>query len=111
MYLVLKDNEKIIIENVNELENIDLSNCKVYSCALLDTTELLFDKDIRDCIYNVLKGKEMPPDQLVQSVQNSLDVPVSRIRKVVTKMKKEKIIFCLEDTFDLEGHRYIGILE
>ena len=37
MYLILRDNEKIIVETVKELETLDLTGCKVYSLAHVDS--------------------------------------------------------------------------
>lgn len=111
MYLVLKNNETIIVNTVSELENMDISNCKVYSLALVDTSELVFDGQIRDCIYKILKGEQMENQKVIDYVQNMLGVSESKIKKVITKMKKEKIIYYVEDMYDLNGRRYIGILD
>ena len=111
MYLVMKNNEKIIVDTVRELEDMGASNCKVYSLALLDTTELIFDGEIRDCIYKILKGEQMEVQMVINSVQDILGISETKIKKVISKMKKEKIIYYVEDMYDLEGHRWIGILD
>ena len=99
------------METVSELEDMDISNCKVYSLSLIDKSELIFDGEIRDCIYKVLKGEQMEIQRVIDHVQSTLGIPVSKIKKIISKMKKEKIIYYVEDMYDLEGHRWIGILD
>lgn len=108
MYLLLNDNEKIIINTTQELDNFQLDKYKVYTLVLVDSSELISDGEIRDTICNVLKGNQMTKRELIDKVNFYLDIPESKISKVITKMKKEKIIYNIDD-WDYMGERFIDI--
>lgn len=74
MYLLLNDNEKIIINTTQELENFQLDKYKVYTLVSTDYSELITDGEIRDTICNVLKGKEMTKKELIDKVNYYLDI-------------------------------------
>jgi len=102
MYLLLNEDEKIIVENVSDIPDIDMNKYKIYSLVLVDTQDLINDGNIRDEIKEVLKGKEMIKEKLIQSVSERLEIPKSKVSKVVNKMRKEKVIF------DIEGGDGLG---
>lgn len=108
MYLLLNDNEKIVINTTPELENFQLDKYKVYTLVPIDSSELISDGEIRDTICNVLKGNQMTKRELIDKVNLYLDIPESKISKVITKMKKEKIIYNIDD-WDYMGERFIGM--
>ena len=60
MYLLLKDDEKTIVETAKEIENMNIDGYEIYSLARVDTSELIFDAEIRDTIYRILKGWRVP---------------------------------------------------
>lgn len=51
----------------------------------------------RNCIYNYLKGEQMEKDAIVDYVSKALDVKKNEVSKVITAMKKEKIIYVVEE--------------
>lgn len=110
MYLLLNDNEKIVINTTPELENFQIDKYKVYNLVPIDSSELISDGKIRDTICNVLKGNQMTKRELIDKVNLYLDIPESKISKVITKMKKEKIIYNIDD-LDYMGERFIGMDE
>lgn len=110
MYLLLNDNEKIVINTTPELENFQLDKYKVYTLVPIDSSELISDGKIRDTICNVLKDNQMTKRELIDKVNLYLDIPESKISKVITKMKKEKIIYNIDD-WNYMGERFIGMDE
>lgn len=110
MYLLLNDNEKIVINTTPELENFQINKYNVYVLVPIDSSELISDGKIRDTICNVLKGNQMTKRELIDKVNLYLDIPESKISKVITKMKKEKIIYNIDD-WDYMGERFIGMDE
>lgn len=110
MYLLLSDNEKIVINTATELENFQLDKYKVYTLVPIDSSELISDGEIRDTICNVLKGNQMTKRELIDKVNSYLDIPESKISKAITKMKKEKLLYNIDD-WDYMGERFIGMNE
>lgn len=110
MYLLMNDSEKIVVESVSDIENMDLSKYKIYSLCLVDTQELINDGEIRDEISMVLKGEEMTRDTLIEKVSTNLEISKSKVSKVVSKMKKEKIVFNIDECDGL-GNILISIVE
>lgn len=96
MYLLMNENEKIVLNTIEEFSGYNLNNYKVYSLVPVDQADLVNDGQIRDEISRILK------------VNYQLDIPKSRISKVVTKMKKEGIIFTLDD-LDYMGNKLLGM--
>ena len=109
MYLLLKDDEKTIVETIKELENMNIDGYEIYSLARVDTSELIFDAEIRDTIYRILKGEQMPKDDVIERVKNILDIGASRVSKVISKMKKEKVVYSVDDLWVRNGNKWIGI--
>lgn len=110
MYLLLNNKEKIIVDTVQEIEKYNLNFYKVYSIAPVDHSELVFDGEIRDKIYCVLKGNQMTKSELLEKVCDYLDAPKSKVSKVITKMKKEKLIYDVED-WNYLGEQFISMDE
>lgn len=108
MYLLLNDKEKIIVDTVKEIEKYNINDYKVYSLGFVDSSELLTEKEVRDTICKILKGNEMTKDELIEKVVDYLEVKKSNVSKVITKMKKEKIIFDIDD-FNQFGERIISM--
>jgi len=110
MYLLLNDKEKIIVDTVQEIEKYNLNSYKVYSLVLVNHSELVSDGEIRDKICCVLKGKQMTKNELLEKVYDYLEVPKTKISKVITEIKKEKLIYNVED-WNCMGERFIGMDE
>ena len=108
MYLLLNDNEKIIINTTQELGNFQLDKYKVYTLVPMDASELINDGEIRDAICSVLKGEQMTKRELIEQIYHYIDIPESKISKVITKMKKEKVIYNVDD-WNYMGERFIGM--
>lgn len=108
MYLLMSEREKIILETVKELEKYDLENYKVYTLSPVDSSELVTDGEIRDKICCVLKGNQMTKNEVMEEIAACLDIPKSKISKVITKMKKEKMIYDVND-WNYLGERFIGM--
>ena len=110
MYLLLNEKENIIVNTIRDLDKYDLTKYKVYGLTLLDRSELLESEDIRDAISKVLKGNQMPKDDVIDKVQIITSESVSKISKVITKMKKEKMIYLVDDLWDRNGKKWIGMV-
>lgn len=108
VYLLMNEKEKIVLNTIEEFGDYNLNNFKVYSLVPVDQADLVNDGQIRDAISRVLKGNEITKDDLIDKVNYQLDIPKARISKVVTKMKKEGIIFTLDD-LDYMGNRLLGM--
>lgn len=108
MYLLLNNDEKIIVDTVKELENFQLNKYTVYSLAPVDSSELINDGEIRDEICDILKGEQMTKNELIEKLMISFDIPKSRLSKVITKMKREKLIYDVDD-WNYMGERFIGM--
>ena len=103
MYLIINGNKKNIVDTVSELKNNNLSGCKVYSLVEVDPSELVSDGDVRDSIYELLKGEQYSKEYVVETVKEKLGIKASEVSKVITKMKREKVIY---DVIDMP---WIGI--
>lgn len=111
MYLLLNDKEKIIVDTVQELatRGLQLDEYKIYSLSPVESSELIDDGQIRDAICYVLKGNQMTKSELIETVNINIDVSKPKISKVITKMKRENVIY---DAYDRNylGERLIGML-
>lgn len=98
MYLVKMNDGDKIVETANEVKTLDKNKIiKIYSLTEVDYDSLVSTSDIRDCIYNYLKGNQIDKDTILDYVSVTLDIKKSEISKVITAMKKEKIIYTVED--------------
>lgn len=108
MYLLLNEKEKIILNTVEEFAEYNLSDYKVYSLVPVDYSILVNDGQIRDEISRILKRGEKTKEDLLQKVSENLEIPKSKISKVITAMKKEGVIFVLDD-LDYMGNKLLGM--
>lgn len=108
MYLLKNKDEKIIVDTVNDVKKFNLSLYEVYCLGRVDPDELVSDADIMDEIINVLKGKQMTKNEVLDYVNCVIDVPKTKISKVITKMKKQKLIYDVND-WNYMGERFIGM--
>ena len=109
MYLLLNNEKKIIVNSIAEMEKYDVSNYEIYSLAPVDKNILFEDGTIRDTICEVLKGNQMPKDHVVQAVQDTTGSTIAKINKVISQMKKEKLIYLVDDLWDSAGRKWIGM--
>lgn len=109
MYLLLKDEEKIIVNSVAEMEKYDVSQYEIYALAPIDKSILFENGTIRDTICEVLKGNQIPKDQVVQRVQDTTGSTIMKINKLISQMKKEKLIYLVDDLWDSAGRKWIGM--
>ena len=109
MYLLLNNEKKIIVNSIAEMEKYDVSNYEIYSLAPVDKNILFEDGTIRDTICEVLKGNQMPKDHVVQAVQDTTGSTITKINKVISQMKKEKLIYLVDDLWDSAGRKWIGM--
>lgn len=109
MYLLLNDEEKIIVNSVAEIEKYDVSKYEIYALSPVDKSILFEDGSIRDEICEVLKGNQMSKDDVVQAVQDATGSTITKINKVISKMKKEKLIYLVDDLWDSAGRKWIGM--
>ena len=82
MYLLMNENEKIVLNTIEEFSGYNLNNYKVYSLVPVDQADLVNDGQIRDEISRILKGNEITKEELIERVNYQLDIPKSRISKV-----------------------------
>lgn len=98
MYLIRMNDGDKIVETTNEVKDLGKNKiAKIYSLTEVDYDSLVSTSDIRDCIYNYLKGNQMDKDTIVNYVSETLDVKKNDVSKVITAMKKEKIIYVVKD--------------
>lgn len=98
MYLVKTINGDKIVETANEVKSLNKNEIKkIYLLTEMDYDSLVSTSDIRDCICTYLKGTNMAKDMLVSYVSETLNVKKNEVSKVITEMKKEKIIYVEKD--------------
>ena len=51
----------------------------------------------------------MSKDDVVQAVQDTTGSTITKINKVISKMKKEKLIYLVDDLWDSAGRKWIGM--
>lgn len=110
MYLIIKGNERIFVETVKELEKYDSDEYELYNLIPIDRDKLFQDGHIRDGIVEVLKGKQMAKDKVIDEVQFCTDASITSINKMITQMKKEKLIYLVDDLWDKKGNKWIGMM-
>lgn len=103
MYLIRLLNKDVICGTVDEVKAIPKDSIKsIYSLISVEYDDLVSCSDIRDCIYKFLKGNQVSRDDVLDYVSKSLGVKKTDVSKIITKMKKEKVIYVVED-FDWLG--------
>ena len=104
MYLVRMNDGDKIMETANEVKLLDENKIlKIYSLSVVDYDSLIVTSDIRDCIYNYLKGNQINKETIVNYVSETLGIKKTEVSKTITAMKKDKIIYVVEE----DG--YLGI--
>lgn len=104
MYLVRMNDGDKIMETANEVKLLDENKIlKIYSLSEVDYDSLIVTSDIRDCIYNYLKGNQINKETIVNYVSETLGIKKTEVSKTITAMKKDKIIYVVEE----DG--YLGI--
>lgn len=53
--------------------------------------------NIRECIYETLRDKQMSKEKLLDIVHGKTNAKKCEISKIVTQMKREKIIYTVKD--------------
>ena len=103
MYLVKTNSGDKFLNSVNEVKSINKNEIiGVYTLVEVDYDSLISTSDIRECIYSYLKGSPAEKDNIIEYVSAKLDVKKNEVSKVITAMKKEKIIY-VEKDFDWLG--------
>ena len=103
MYLVETNDSDKIVETVDEVKSLDRNKIiKIYSLTEVDYDSLVSTSDIRDCVYNFLKGTQAAKATVVDFVSTTLGVKKNEVSKVITVMKKENIIY-VEESFGWLG--------
>ena len=98
MYLVKTKNGDKILSSTNDIKNINKNDIiDIYFLTKVEYDSLVSTSDIRDCIYNFLKGHQIDKDEVLEYVSEKLDVKKNEVSKVITAMKKEKIIYIVKD--------------
>mgnify|MGYP000847034958 FL=1 len=98
MWLIRTIHGDKILDSVDEIKNTNKKDVvKIYSLSEVEYDTLISTSDIRDCIYKYLKGKQLGKDEVVNYVSEVLDIKKADVSKVITSMKKEKIIYTVRD--------------
>lgn len=98
MYLVRMNDGDKMIETANGVKSLDKNKIiKIYSLTEVDYDLLVSTSDIRDCIYNYLKGNQEDKETIIDYVSEVLGVKKNEVSKVITAMKKDKIIYVVEE--------------
>ena len=107
LYLVRTKTEDKLVEGIDEVKAFSKGEITgLYALHEIDYDDLVSTEDVRNAICAYLKGTQEPKEDVVESVAEQLDVKKSEVSKVITQMKKEKIIYSVADPL-LYG--YIGI--
>ena len=98
MYLVKTNSGDKFLNSVNEVKSINKNEIiGVYTLVEVDYDFLISTSDIRECIYSYLKGSPAEKDNIIEYVSAKLDAKKNEVSKVITAMKKEKIIYVEKD--------------
>ena len=98
MYLVKTNSGDKFLNSVNEVKSINKNEIiGVYTLVEVDYDSIITTSDIRECIYSYLKGSPAEKDNIIEYVSAKLDVKKNEVSKVITAMKKEKIIYVEKD--------------
>lgn len=97
-YLVETKNGNIKCNNAEEVKAYSKSEIiNIYLLQEVSYDDIVSTSDIRDCIYNYLKGKQELKEDVIEYVSCVLDISKTEVSKVITAMKKEKIIYVVKD--------------
>ena len=94
MYLVRTKNGDKFVETANEVKNFEKDEViEVYTLTKTEYELITSTSDIRDCIYKYLKCTQRSKEDVLDYVSGQLGIRKTEVSKVITKMKKEKIIY------------------
>lgn len=97
MYLVETKNGNIKCNTVEEIKAFLKSEIiNIYLLHEVNYDDHVSTADIRDCIYDYLKGKQKSKEDVLEYVSCALEIKKNEVSKVITAMKKEKIIYVVE---------------
>lgn len=98
MYLVETRKQTIKCNSADEVKRIPKSEViALYGLNKISYDDLVSTSDIRDCIYEFLKDKQYSKEEVIESVSLTLDVKKADVSKVISQMKREKIIYTVKD--------------
>lgn len=98
MYLVKTTNGDKILNSADAVKSIKKEDIeKIYFLTEVNYDSVISNADIRDCIYSYLKGKQLSKETVVDYVASVLGVKKNEVSKVITAMKREKIIYVERD--------------
>lgn len=98
MYLVRTKNGDNVVSTANGVKEFNKNEIeKIYSLSEVDYDSVVSTSDIRDCIYKCLKGSQQSKDDVLNSVTEILGIKKNEVSKVITEMKREKIIYVVKD--------------
>lgn len=98
MYLVRTKQGDKFVESADDVKHINKNDVlEVFMLEKLDYDSIASTSEIRDCLYNYLKGDQIDRDTVLDYAAATLDVPKSKVSKVINSMIKEKIIYVVED--------------
>ena len=98
MYLVRTKQGDKFVESADDVKHINKNDVlEVFMLEKLDYDSIASTSEIRDCLYNYLKSDQIDRDTVLDYVAATLDVPKSKVSKVINSMIKEKIIYVVED--------------
>ena len=98
MYLVKTKKDYIICSSAEEVKKYNKSEIiELYTINRVDYDNVVSTGDIRDAIYSFLKGEQHEKDEVLEFISVNLNVKTSEVSKVITAMKKEKIIYVVEE--------------
>lgn len=105
MYLVETSKGDFRCENANDVKSkFTQSEVKnIYMLQKVNYSDLVATSDIRDCIYEYLKGRQEDKDEVIDFVSERLDVKKTEVSKTINAMKREGIIY------KVAGFDWIGI--
>lgn len=98
MYLVRTKQGDKFVESADDVKHINKNDVlEVFMLEKLDYDSIASTSEIRDCLYNYLKDDQIDRDTVLDYVAATLDVPKSKVSKVINSIIKEKIIYVVED--------------
>lgn len=108
MYLVQTiEGTDEVVTTADEVKKFGKNEVKrIYALSEVDYDDLVSTADIRDCICSyIIKERGASKDDVLNTVANILNVKKSEVSKVITMLKKEKILYVERD------YGWLGIIE
>lgn len=99
MYLVeLKTGDNVECASIDDVKRYHASEvAAVYIMKQIDYDSLVSTQDIRECIYNYLKGSQLTKEDVLEYVCGKLSCKKSDVSKVITAMKRERIVYVVHE--------------